>query len=348
MKSHFNQNKIIFDYFSFTVKNLPEPEYIIELLGLEDINFIDNFGCRGYQHRYYYDGISIMFGGREEVWCEMSGQGCRVYESYGNCDWFGLAYWVLNNPDAHMTRIDVAYDDFNGVLDLDLIYNDVIAGNWVAKCRHIYPQVGYTVNGRDGFTIMCGERGSNISCRIYDKAAERHREDEFDHWVRCELQIRHKHADKFINLLLSDTKSVFGVKIDDNKRLDCLYFSVLNNFLRFIDNDVNSDTNRWRKPLSQHWSAFIDSYKNYRISLYSAPGVDYNIMRLENTVRDQYGGMIYTYIEIFGTDELRNQVSKRAPYLNKKYVQLLESERLRRQSELDAAMDILKAGGTID
>ena len=167
MDCNYTVNKILFDYWSFTVKNTT-PEDIISLLGLDGVTFIDTYGSKGYQHRYYYDGVSIMFGGRDEIWCEMTGQGCRVYESYGNNDWYGLAYQILVNEFSHMTRLDVAYDDFNGLLDLDAILEDVKSGSWVAKCKKIHNQEDYGHLGINGHCIMCGERGSNIACRIYD------------------------------------------------------------------------------------------------------------------------------------------------------------------------------------
>ena len=336
MNANFTTNKILIDYFSFTIRDV-EAEDIITMLGLDGVAFIDNYGTKGYHHRYYYDGVSIQFGGREynEVWCEMSGQGCRVYETYGNNDWFGLAYQILVNDNAHMTRIDIAYDDFNGLLDLDKIRSDVSSGNWVSRCQDIIETSQYRRTGLHGSTIMCGQRGSNIACRIYDKAKERNRQDEIAHWIRCELQIRHKHADNFLYYLLADDcKAVYGVEIDTNRRLDSLYFAVLNHFLRFIDVNADSDSNRWRKPLAEHWEKFINSYHGNSISLYSAPGVDYNIMKLRHTTEEQYGGMIYTYLQIFGIDELETCVQQKKFKLNKKYQFLIDQSRLRGESDV--------------
>lgn len=336
MDCNYSVNKILIDYFAFTIKDY-EPEDVITLLGLDGINFIDLDRARGYAHRYYYDGVNIMFGcsqeGREsEVFVEMSGQGCRVYESYGNNDWFGLAYFVLNTDSAKMSRLDVAYDDFNGLLDLDLIKQDVASGSWVSRCENISVVNEYNINGLIGSSVTCGKRGSNISCRIYDKAAERNRQDEIPHWIRCELQIRHKHADNFLYYLLcDDCKSIYGIDIDDNRRLDSLYFAVLNHFLRFIDMSGN-DSNRWRLPLAEHWKKFVESYHGNGISLYSAPGVEYNVLKLRHCVEEQYGAMIFTYIELFGIDELEDLIQPKKWKLNKKYQVLLESERLRRKN----------------
>ena len=331
MDCNFTTNKILFDYFSFTIKTentTLEPEDVISMLGFDNVNFIETYGSKGFKHRYYYDGVSIHFGGRELIWVEMSGQGCRVYESYGLGDWFSLAYQVLSDDNAHMTRLDIAYDDFNGLLDLPAILADVQFGNWVSRCDKIICESSYRQSGCDGICITAGQRGSNISCRIYDKAAERGRANEIDHWVRCELQLRHKHCDNFLYYLLSDEPVFNGIKIDDNKRLDCLYFAVLNHFLRFIDKDSNNDSNVWRKPLSKHWQKFISNYYGLSVSLYKCPGVDYNISRLVHNTIDMYGGMIYTYIQIFGIDQLEKEVDFKRFKLNIKYQSLIESARL--------------------
>ena len=329
MDSLYTTNKIIFDYFSFTIKNV-EPEFIIDMLGMECCTFIDNPGSKGYHHRYYFDGISILFGGRDEVWCEMSGQGCRSFESFGSGDWFYLAYQVATNSKAQMTRIDIAYDDFNGLLDLNAILDDVHSYSWVSVARNVTEYIERTLSGVSGTTVMFGNRGANIACRIYDKAKERNRDDEIDHWVRCELQIRHKHADNFLYYLLADEcKQIYGYDLDVTNRLDSLYFAVLNHFLRFIDMAANDDSNRWRKPLSTHWSRFIGSYRSGNLSLYSAPGVDYNLLKLRYVVENHMGGALYTYINIIGVDELLTVLEPKKFNLNKKYQALLDRQRLK-------------------
>lgn len=326
MNAIFTQNKIIFDYFSFTIKGVT-PEFVISLLGFDGIHFENTYGMHGYKSRYRYDGINICYDfaiGDDNVWCEMTGQGCRCYESYGNSDWFGLCYFILETEGAKMTRVDIAYDDFNGLLDLEAISKSINKGEWVARCETITETCEHKRSGIHGRTIMCGQRASNICVRIYDKKEERQRDD-LNHWVRCEIQIRHNHANNFIKYLLSDLHSIYGVDIDDNRRLDCLYFAVLNHFLRFIDSEANEDSNIWRKPLADHWARFIESYTGEPISLYSAPGVEYNELRLRHNTEEMYGGMIYGYLRLYGKDELEECVDHKRFKLNKKYQYLIDT-----------------------
>lgn len=331
MNALYTTNKILFDYFSFTIKDC-EPETVISLLGFDGVEFLSTYGLHGYRSRYLYDGVSIHYNsGRGDVWVEMTGQGCRDFESYGTGDWFELCYSVLSDQNANMTRVDVAYDDFNGLLDLQAIRECVKSAAWVSRARTIHDFADYKHYGLSGSSIMCGERGSNITCRIYDKAAERNRSDEIDHWVRCELQIRHNHANNFLYYLLcDDCNEIYGVNLDVDNRLDALYFAVLNHFLRFIDKSANNDSNLWRKPCAEHWQRFIESYCGKGISLYSAPGVDYNVLRLKYCCEEQYGGMIFTYLELFGSDALADLVQPKRFKLAKKYQYLLDQERQRK------------------
>lgn len=332
MKSLYVQNKILFDWVSITSK-IDSVESIIDLIGFYDIQFIDTYGLYGYKHRLMFDGVSIMYGGiHNSVMLEMSGQGCRCFESYGNGDFYALFRYVLqNSDDVNITRLDVAYDDFNYLLDLDAIRDDVINKRYVTKSNKC--RLEFVCDfGVDSWTFYAGNRGSNISLRIYDKRIERNAADEYDHWVRSELQLRHKHAEQFIRFLIGgQAYSPNGDVIIEHLRLDSLYFSVLNHFIRFIDIDANDDSNKWRKPMRDHWKKFAHSVTTQRISLYVKPGVEYNLLRLDHTVEQQYAGMIYTYIQCHSIDELVNAVSKKRGNLSVKHRQIINE----RQAQMD-------------
>ena len=67
MNANFTTNKILIDYFSFTIRDV-EAEDIITMLGLDGVAFIDNYGTKGYHHRYYYDGVDWMNIGDYNYW----------------------------------------------------------------------------------------------------------------------------------------------------------------------------------------------------------------------------------------------------------------------------------------
>lgn len=117
--SEYEENIILYDWLTFT-SHSDTPEKIIEFMGLDGIEFTNIHGFYGYNHRYYYSGISIHFGGREEmgVCLEMSGEGCRVFETFGNGDWESLFKRLISSKDYNITRLDVAFDDHTGVLNI--------------------------------------------------------------------------------------------------------------------------------------------------------------------------------------------------------------------------------------
>jgi len=109
---------ILFDWLSVS-STVDIPENFIEFLGLDELEFEEVNGYYGYRNRYYYDGISIHYDyrgadeGERNCLLEISGQGCRVFETYGNGDWKKLFSRFLSDG-YNITRLDVAYDDHTG------------------------------------------------------------------------------------------------------------------------------------------------------------------------------------------------------------------------------------------
>ena len=109
------QSRYLYDALSFTSKNPAHDfEFIVNFLGINSITWVDTYGVKGYKSRKYYDGININYGSDDPekyLWVELSGQGCRAFESYGNGDYKKIFSWILTDPDVNITRIDIAYDD---------------------------------------------------------------------------------------------------------------------------------------------------------------------------------------------------------------------------------------------
>lgn len=298
-------NKIIYDWLSFTSK-IHSQGNIVDLLGFSELTFRIIPGAHGYKDRLYYDKVSIHYNGREDmgVWCELSGQGCRNFETFGHGDYERLFDFIAEHDNVmNLTRLDVAYDDFDGLLDLDLIIE------YVQKQYYISPfREWQIVLGSKGNSILLGSPKSDILIRIYDKAKERGFEDG-RHWVRLEIQMRRKLAENFANLNMSISEK---------------FFSVLNNYLRFLDpNENESNKSRW--DTAPFWLDFLESLQ--RISIYEKPGTEYNEFSLENYVMKQAGNSIHTYIECFGKDKFFDELQHRGTMLNKKQEYLIDKHK---------------------
>lgn len=298
---------MIYDWVSISFKNRSVYD-IIDLLGLgyEGIVWETTKGAFGYRDRLYWEKISIHFNGREDmgILLEMSGQGCRAFESFGHGDFGVLFDVVFQDPDnVHLTRLDVAFDDHEGLLDITQLCADSREGEFISKFRS--GNVTYGLIDDPGKSALFGSRSSEILIRIYDKAAERGYTDG-RHWVRVELQLRRDRALAFLQ---------------DQSDLGERFCGVLRNYLRFIEAPDGDDTNRWRWPMKSYWEQLLNGVS--RIVLFTKPGAEYNMLNVENFVFRQAGGAIYTYLECFGIEEFIDRLIHRGVPLNAKYKSLL-------------------------
>lgn len=311
------KNIILFDWLSFSSK-IDSVDDLKLLLGLDspDIQWLEGPGFYRYKHRLYFAGISIHFGLEESpndhnfvdnIWVDMSGSGCRTFETYSSHkDWSILFSLFLADPQSyHVSRLDVAFDDWSGLLDINYIKKECDRGNIVSVFRKI--PVHYDALYQDDLTVYFGSPHSDVRFRIYNKAVERKRED-IDHWIRFEIQLRDNSAFRFISEL--HTYNSIGT----------VFFGVLKHYLRFVI-PSRSDVNKSRWKTRRFWSDFCQSVCN--ISLYSKKEVDYNLMHLQRYVCDMAGAAAYTYITIKGIDDFMLNIQKKKNTLSKKYLKLI-------------------------
>lgn len=302
-------NKICYDFLTFTSK-IHSSTAIIELLGLQNITFETLKGFYGYRDRLYFDGISIHINGRDDmgICVEMSGKGCRTFETFGTGDYDLIFSEILENYNEdsekrqmNITRIDIAYDDFSGVLDLDQLSSDTL--NHYFSSRFKDYQV---ITGNKGKAVNHGSNKSNVYIRCYDKRLEQNVQEKIDHWIRLELQIRSECALGFIKMQES---------IEDK------YFFVLNRYLRYLVPN-NNTSNRSMVPTAPYWLRFIENTEDRAI--FCKPADNYNLFKLRSFITDQVSGAITTYIDIVGVDQFLVDVqnARKGKELNSKYKSL--------------------------
>lgn len=292
---------ILYDWLSFSAKT-DDPNFMAALLGMEHCPWQTIKGARGYQDRLYFNCISIHYNGRPDmgVWCEMSGQGCRAFESLSTLpDKWETLFALINEYKLNITRLDVACDDHSGMLDIDQIIQDTRSKEYVSKSD--YWEI---MESSKGQSLQFGSPQSDTLIRIYDKARERNC-PAGEHWIRVELQLRRERAIAFTNLGLPIGQSYCGVMV---------------NYLRFVDPD-NFDTNKWRWPIKPYWGEFL-CWSN-AVRLYEAPGMEYNLDRCERYVINQAGNAIDAYIQIRGVDSFLKTLHERPVKRNPKYDRLV-------------------------
>lgn len=296
-------NVFLIDWLTFVCKG-ESVDYLKALLGLDSPSIpweTEQKFRNGYPMQCYWNGITISFGADDErfykdpskvrndmgICVNLSGAGCRAFESYGHGDWFRLFGYFFRDHDFvaftqhkfqsyNITRLDLAYDDHTGLLDIYQIEKDTRDRYYVSKSTK--SKITWS-DDQDhdiqGLNIQIGSDKSDVVVRIYDKAAERGFKDR--HWIRCELQLRHERA-------LCAVAELF-----QHRHIGRVASGVLRNYLTFRE-FTPTDSNKSRWPLASYWDKlFLDME---RISLWISPGEPYNFDNTEYWLCKQYGQAI--------------------------------------------------------
>lgn len=157
------------------------------------------------------------------------------------------------------TRLDVARDDFGGLLDLAQIEQALRAGEVVSRFRRGRSVKGFELGGtgEDGYTVYVGSDQSAVKVRFYDKRIEqlqKGQQVDHSHWVRCEMQFRAEAAHKLAQGLAAagSTCGPFLAGV----------------FLNYLDfKQVGEDTNKSRWRTQAWWSAFLATSEKVRLGL---------------------------------------------------------------------------------
>ena len=311
MDSNIPENVVIYDWLSFTSKK-HSPEEIINALGLSHCPWTETRGARGYMDRLYFGCISVHYNGRDDmgVWCEMSGQGCRNFEDLTTLSskWDDLFSFIHSN-ELHITRLDVAYDDHSGVLNINRIADDTENQYFVSRMR--YWEV---VRSCKGTSVQVGSPQSKVLVRIYDKAAERGYDDG-RHWVRVELQLRDGRAEEFSRIPMNIGEAFAGVLL---------------NYLRYVEPD-KTDTNRSRWQTADYWYALIGDVS--RIKIFTVPGSAYNLEKCRHYVFDMAGNAVDAMLQCCDSvEDFLTMVSMRTCKPNPKYDLIVKEYHARKEA----------------
>ena len=214
-----------------------------------------------------------------------------------------------------LTRLDVAFDDQDGILDFPRLISDTLAEDsdydspcMVSKFRIKSAEISRPSN-TEGSTLYWGSKHSDFFIRTYDKAKERGFTDR--HWIRMEMQMRRKYAMNFM-------KTAFQ---NGQEELRETFLGVLREYVRFVD-DPGGDSNKRRWPTKAYWQKFLDGAEF--VKLWDKPGVEYNFFNLYNYVVRQAGNAIDAYVKICGREALDQALVDRDTCPNKKYRDLID------------------------
>lgn len=306
-----SDNCYLIDWLSFRCESMDFGS-MVQYLGLEMLDWQPVRGFYGYRFRRWCNGISIHYGNDEVegVLVEMSGQGCRAFETFrleryedGVCvnhaDWGFIFVDILHDPDFVVTRLDVAFDDHSGVLPMKRLIHDFRHENFVSRFKSGRGSRSCKIemSPRDeDATIYFGSPQSEIRFRIYDKSAERGF-DSSVHWIRFEIQLRREMAYRFIELFVNAKYNMGEV-----------FAPIVTNYIRFVT-PSKTDSNKRRWETARYWSRFVGNA--LPVSLWVRKDIEYNKAACESYVYGMAGNSVQALIELDGLDKFAEQLERR-------------------------------------
>lgn len=186
---------------------------LMKVLKIDKSVCVEGIGFNGYDKGYvfnefiniYSGGFFTAIDGNESTQVELKGEGCRKFEELGG-DWIELIEFLLKNQ-FKTKRIDLAYDDFTGILNYEDLIKKVEKHEYVSinkKC----PVIMYSkMDGEfKGFSLTFGSRNSSRQLQIYDKKNERLSKNfnriVCDSWTRLEVRYKDPFAQEILEAVL--------------------------------------------------------------------------------------------------------------------------------------------------
>lgn len=269
-----DKTRVMLDWCGFTV---PSENHAFSILRIDKSSFTPlETGAMGYSKTFILGHISVYYDGSVNMGChvEISGQGCREYESEG-IPWWQLVSSVFE-CGGKFTRIDLALDDFDKRLKLTTMEAKIRRGSVSSIFKKARSLKEYLIEDGSytGKTLYFGSSTSRVQIRVYDKTLEqvsKGKEDVPDNWVRIEMQCRNERAQSIATYLI----------FDEGKDLGTLYKQFLSHYLNFLIRRSDSNKRRW--PVCEWWTSFLDHLPGLKLTTCPKPRTIETITRWINS-----------------------------------------------------------------
>lgn len=322
--------RILVDYFCFTVslsefqdhdeteeKAVYLPQRIEKKFYLSGLEFQDRRGMYGYAYARWYDGIVYAYGGNDTIYIQMSGTGCRTWETtHPGLTWEKwIRYLQSTYASLHISRLDIACDTF-GKLKLKTVQTYTRAGRYISRWKTYLIQ-----EGSSEMSVIWGSSKSDFRLRIYDKTLEREVKGSVDadkvprDWVRCEFQLRNDAAASFVR------------SWQENGSIGLTFMGIMKNQLLYVSQ--YDGKNRDRATVAPWWARLLGDAEQIRMA-YDA-GKDYNFDSLKRYIFHQAGSSIKAYLAIMDGDFGPLLQGVRMAALNDRQTELIRSAQEQRR-----------------
>jgi len=283
----------LIDWFSCSFKDVKNLYDIFEYfkMNFDDFKETKGNGILKYSHGLWFDGITIYYNKKQDsngfhydFFVNMSGQGCRRYETIQGeeFDWVVFFKWIQSNFPlcSHFSRIDIAVDVKDKMVPtMKSIIRYTEERKYISNMRRV--ATGHMAEE----WVYFGSPQSDTRLRIYNKALERGLA-ESEKWVRFECQLRNESAKRFLNHL------------NNCGSLGVAYRDFLNETVRYTEQsniDVLQNHNQSRISMAKWWLKFTEGAAKF--TKFETVGVEYNYMHLEKYVDRQAGNMLAAYVD---------------------------------------------------
>lgn len=256
---------ILLDYLSFTMSHSENGvEKIVKSMNLGELKQ-STYGGMGYAESAFF-----LDGGRIFWHDERPEMGIHVRLNSSSMSLVGLtALGTINrvlDMGGKITRLDIAFDDLDGLLDITHMHEKLVAGNVQTRFRRVSRIQGATIglSQNIGDTINIGKRTSHAFVRIYDKKREQEARgkdvSEIHMWTRVELELKSEKAHMFAGLLGECAAD------PDNDKPAVLCSNLLWGLLDFKTPNPD-DENKSRWVTSYWWADFIQATSKLTLSI---------------------------------------------------------------------------------
>lgn len=231
---------------------------------------------------------------------ELKGQACREFEARNpDKTWYDIIKFFCIEYQGHMTRIDIAIDDFGNNITFDYLNYKMDNKQFASVFRdHDVKHFGSIEKGR---SLSLGSHSSTMQLMIYEKAKEiftkgKELDFDFDYWIRYEMRFNQSKADDFIYTLIEKGEEF-------NKYTMSVFYSLLD-----IKDTNSREVEHVRKANTDPlWLSFLGNVEKCKIL--HAKSYESSYVTYQNWIK-QHAGKYVLYLLATHQFELESVVTQ--------------------------------------